>query len=110
MSKHTPGPWEWDSNPCNYDPHNEAPWLWQAPWNARESAPILSGSIKCGNEADARLIAAAPDLLEALQKFVAWSEAERNHEGTSFWQRVEMLRELDDAADAAIAKATGGRT
>ncbi len=59
-------------------------------------------------EANARLIAAAPDLLEALQKFVAWSEAESNHKGTTFWERVEMLRELDTAAATAIVKATGG--
>ena len=66
--KHTPGPWEWDGNPCNYDHNEEAPWLWQAPWKAEESFQILSGSIKCGNKADARLIAAAPELLEALKK------------------------------------------
>jgi hypothetical protein len=47
------------------------------------------------------------ELLEALKKFVAWSEAENNHEGTTFWGRVEMLRDLDAAAQAAIAKAEG---
>lgn len=58
-------------------------------------------------EANARLIAAAPDLLDAVQKFLAWSAAENDHKGTSFWERVEMLRELDDAANAVVAKATG---
>lgn len=58
---------------------------------------------------DMRLMAAAPDLLEALQLFVAWSEAERNHEGTTFWGRVDMLTALDASARAAIAKATGAQ-
>ena len=93
--KHTPGPWEWDSNPCNYDPHNEAPWLWQAPWSAKESFPILTGGIKCGNKSDANLIAAAPELLAALRQmrdaFI----------GTSVEVQADALR----AARAAIAKA-----
>jgi uncharacterized protein YjgD (DUF1641 family) len=47
------------------------------------------------------------ELVEALKKFIKWSEAEANHEGTTFWERVEMLRDLDAAAVYAIAKATG---
>ena len=45
-------------------------------------------------------------LLEVVQKFVAWSEAERNHSGTTFWQRVEMCREVDALAHAAIRART----
>ena len=62
-----------------------------------------------GTQANAHLISAAPDLLEALQLFVAWSEAERNHEGTTFWGRVDMLTALDASASAAIAKAAGAQ-
>ena len=47
------------------------------------------------------------ELLEALEKFVAWSKAESDHKGTTFWERLEMLRDLDASAAAAIAKATG---
>lgn len=42
---------------------------------------------------------------EAVEKFVAWSKAECNHYGTTFWERVEMLRELDASAEAALAAA-----
>jgi hypothetical protein len=58
----------------------------------------------------ANLIAAAPELLEALQLFVAWSKEELNHTpGIGFWDRVEMFRELDLKAAEAIAKATGAQ-
>ena len=62
----TPGPWAWDGNVCDYDKENEAPWL----ISFRERLPmgpvILGGEIECNNPANARLIAAAPDLLEAV--------------------------------------------
>jgi len=61
--KHTPGPWEWDGKVWGYDSENEAPWLVQAPWTGKDSKNVLTGTIKCESEADARLIAAAPDLL-----------------------------------------------
>lgn len=57
--------------------------------------------------ANARLISAAPDLLEAAKLVIAWYEAENDHKGTDFWQRVAMCRESEDALRAAIAKATG---
>ena len=98
-AKHTPGPWEWDGNPCSYDRDNEAPWLWQAPWKSRDSFPILSGSIKCGEEANARLIAAAPDLLESLQRLIATGLHEREYR--------EIMSNPAHYARAAIAKATG---
>jgi len=64
-TQHTPGPWKWDGNPCDYDPDQEAPWL----VDSNDSfPPILGGTIKCQSQADARLIAAAPELLEAIQK------------------------------------------
>jgi len=98
MSNHTPGPWRYD-----YEPGFCGELL--AP-NGTNIAEFITEP----NDSDARLIAAAPDLLAALQKFVAWSEAESSHEGTTFWERVEMLRELDAAAAVAIAKATGEQT
>lgn len=70
-STHTPGPWEWDGNVCDYDPENEAPWLVQAPWDSKESQSILIGSIKCKSKANAKLIAAAPELLAALRDCIA---------------------------------------
>lgn len=40
--------------------------------------------------------------LEALEKFAAWTKAENNHAGTTFGQRIEMMREADAARDEAI--------
>ena len=54
-----------------------------------------------------RLHAQRDALLEVVRKFVAWSEAERDHSGTTFWQRVEMCREVDALAHAAIKAVEG---
>jgi len=97
-TSHTPGPWYWDGNICDYDPENETPWLVQEPWHFKESQAILTGYIKCKSEANARLIAAAPELLAVLQAIAktdflpgAWNPE---------YERIAV------AARAAIAKAT----
>lgn len=59
-------------------------------------------------EANARLIAAAPDLLEAAKCVIAWYEAEDDHgKEPDFWKRAVMSRESEFALRSAIAKATG---
>ena len=60
--------------------------------------------------ANARLIAAAPELLEAAKLVLEWYEAEDNHSGTDFYQQMQMCRDSEDAIRAAIAKATGEPT
>lgn len=84
MTKHTPGPWVVDEQ--------------------SQSLRILAGrqvvadvsvyAFECG--ANSRLIAAAPDLLEALKRL-------------RDWHRIEYLShpDVDAVADAAIAKAEG---
>jgi hypothetical protein len=67
--KFTPGPWDWDGNVWTYDPEEEAPWL------IGGDTAVLRGSIICDNPANARLIAAAPKLYEALQLCVSQIEA-----------------------------------
>ena len=54
-----------------------------------------------------RLHAVNQELLEVVQKYIAWSEAENDHKETTFWERVEMCREVDAIARAASAKAEG---
>ena len=84
MTKHTPGPWVKDMNEV-YGPEN----LPVADCNGRTVQ-------ECN--ANARLIAASPDLLEALEGLVL----EKDYPGMS-----EPERQLHQAARAAIAKATG---
>lgn len=97
MTEHTPGPWEaYKTSPT--DSHG-----WGVAAGSR-------GCITCSvaHEADARLIAAAPDLLAALE---AWGQAVTSADGrllTFFPGIVEnAVAEAHDAARAAIAKARG---
>lgn len=87
MSKHTPGPWRFSNHPhdgnymrihCSSDPNE---------------GDNLRGY--CG-EANARLIAAAPELLEALTKLLDEVESD--------FSPSQLTR---NAARAALAKATG---
>ncbi len=93
-TKHTPGPWRWDSTVWDYDPKQNAPWLVTEASGDR----VLSGAIKCTREADARLIAAAPELLWALI-FITTVKCD----GID----ITPINEAYDKARAAIAKATG---
>lgn len=98
---HTPGPWVVDY--CrNYDeivgPKDES--IAQTGcWQDVE---------KPEQHANARLISAAPDLLEAAMSVLAWYEAETNHtKEPDFYKRIEMCRASEEALRAAISKATG---
>lgn len=88
MSKHTPGPWGWENHPYNGEPI--------ALTGGNDTDVLLAtGSGEQAwlqvNEADARLIAAAPDLLAELR-------------GTAVWLtgRADLLRNL--AADRGTKK------
>ena len=95
MSKHTPGPWKWDGDVWNYDKKEEAPWLIDT---MGSPVPILGGTIRCAKEADARLIAAAPELLDALRAMIAWVNAESGTYPCGYTGALVA---------SAIAKATG---
>ena len=89
MSKHTPGPWIVDALRYGYDiSAPEARCL----ITTSSDPKMVWGAI--GREADARLIAAAPELLEALESLLAQVE--------QYGHKPEC-----DAARAAIAKAKG---
>ena len=100
MSKHTPGTWAVVGNRTKY-----------------VEARLISGLIQevaaCGptmadegygqqQEANARLIAAAPDLLEALQNIADYWNQDQNEAAMAdaCWHAIHTAR-------AAIAKATG---
>lgn len=58
-------------------------------------------------DANARLIAAAPDLLEALQWALAEIEGRTRYAPNNHYEAKEQRENASDAAHAAIAKALG---
>lgn len=90
--------------------HTPGPWNWQGPIS-RNLANCLSGGgrplLRCidVSETDARLIAAAPELLEALKDLLETFEAEIHCEYNGTSMLYEKLS-YADGARAAIAKAT----
>ena len=88
MSKHTPGPWRaWHDSYGRF----------QIMAGGLPLSPSRDGAQPGEGEANAALIAAAPDLLDALQALVAAFDADLHD---------LMIAKL--AAKAAITQATGG--
>lgn len=100
MSKHTPGPWVVSAN---------SPFLVRAgdDTTGRHIAHAGPASYHPSFEVDepnARLIAAAPELLEALERLVTeiiLSDVDMEYIDSHFKPHIEKAR-------AAVAKATGG--
>ena len=71
--KHTPGPWHWDSDPVKGDPLDRRRYRVVA--LGRTITQLYYTSEWSGQaEADAKLIAAAPALLESLRAILGWRE------------------------------------
>lgn len=87
MSKHTPGPWTNDL---------ETPWILSSDGSA--VAQICSRPLR---EANAHLIAAAPELLGALRFILAFYEPGQRHLDTEAWKKAEA------SARRVVAKAEG---
>ena len=103
MSAYTPGPWEakrtdpqeWAINAPNGDPAlKHGTWHGLAVAYGCDESPSVGREVA---EANARLIAAAPELLEALTEIVAAADGDG-------WKQLDATFA---AARAAIAKATG---
>ena len=95
MSKHTPGPWKakkWVGTDPYDDPDRPFVEVGNVHWSPKNWKP--AAAIK--QTANARLIAAAPELLEALENLL------KVHEGEGGTQHNAA-----DIARAAIAKAKG---
>lgn len=96
-TKWTPGPWHWDSDPVKNDPHNRVRYrvtalgktITQVYYSSYEGGPTNA-------EADARLIAAAPEMAEALEQCLGNLKALGAENG---WG--------SEAARAALARARG---
>ncbi|MCJ9707844.1 hypothetical protein LWS69_02210 [Bordetella hinzii] len=99
-TRHTPGPWEvayQDSNGQSVikAEHIEVATCWHH----------CVGSIEKEMHANARLIAAAPELLDACMAMLEWDDREQDH-AVDFNARMELCRAAFNKARAAIAKAT----
>ncbi len=104
MTQHTPGPWTWikvDSTP------DRQGWL-NSPNESVMFVPNARGSAAeiAIRDADARLIAAAPDLLAALEGLTATARTFRNVP-TEDQEWTPIDDEALDAAFAVIDKARG---
>jgi hypothetical protein len=99
QTQHTPGPWELAERSGRSDSRLAAV------LNDAESDAyiIISASDPDEESANARLIAAAPELLDALRQVVIEATESPNSDAN----RLELILEL---ARAAIAKATGSAT
>lgn len=102
-AKHTPGPWELDDNRRGSHVYVHAKThgalatvVWQMAQDYREGKP----SPEC--EANARLIAAAPELLNALKDILEHCHFEKKDLDSK-----RNVNEFRVNAVAAIAKATG---
>lgn len=109
--KHTPGPWNivhgsiqhangtiastWSPRKVSEDREDGESWL-----DMRRRTEPERDAVAAEQRANARLIAAAPELLEALEPF---AHATLTHTG----QVIGLTREDFERAIAAIAKATG---
>jgi hypothetical protein len=121
MSKHTQGPWKVKFQESRRDAASYTDKYWHDQWVIKgpdkKHSPVAMvrveglglGPSKAVRKANANLIAAAPDLLAALEAVIEDLEggiAQADEEGASQdW--LEDANNRLDAAKAAIAKATG---
>ena len=92
----TPGPWQMTDKPndrCCWSYHVETVERGKILGDVLEGAAIVVADVR--NEADAKLIAAAPDLLDALKTLVGLPDFSPKEKVDAAWK----------AAKAAIAKA-----
>lgn len=107
-AKHLPGPWfvsrdprpgmEWNNHIASVEnPHLEVCWM----FHTSDKDDNETG------EANAALVAAAPELLEALQAFVTAAKSWHDFHHGSDTIACDWLCECIPAGEAALAKAAG---
>ena len=97
MSKHTPGPWFYDSgaiwSDSQLDPENK-------PYVFRGEEPLAV--VISRNAQDSHLIAAAPQMLEALEAIIKRFQPESHDAAGCMFKNCELCKAI-----AAIAAAKG---
>ena len=105
MSKHTPGPWTYEKSGRESGLEGDMPAIFgpdrEVICDFGDSTQYYPTEGVPPSEADARLIAAAPDLLQALQELIAEADAPVG------WSGHNGNTAGFDMARAAIAKAEG---
>ena len=119
MNQHTPGPWAADKNwlgPDTYGDGNSIPVFPHGGGVAICDVVTVTGEglsrpdVQAKGEANARLIASAPELLSALHGLAVWTDDNPcfcHVHGESERARYSGHDSYCDAARAAIAKAEG---
>jgi hypothetical protein len=109
---HTPGPWKYVHAPNPKRLNQPEHLILGALANGTGGALICEVNNGWGDhEANCHLIAAAPELLAALKAMRKdYEELARNHSGAWHDDEILLHKEVNDAARAAIAKATGGQS
>jgi hypothetical protein len=109
-AQHTPGPWTYEIKTAiaGGTPQYAGPVIYAEDDCEHHAIADASCNHTCRlpheTEANARLIAAAPDLLAALAALTAWDEADTAAGGDVDF---DGLRDVINSARAAIAKAEG---
>lgn len=105
-TKHTPGPWFQGTGDHQYCVYDKKVWINPDGSRGGDTPNIVVVVSPADALADARLIAAAPELLEACQAMVEWDDREKDH-AVDFSARIALCEVAFEKARAAIVKATG---
>lgn len=98
-TKHTPGPWYW----CDGEDKKDLPYLTSESGKICEFGNWEAYYPHCGelpNEADARLIAAAPEMYEALRHLAHNARASGAEMGLALVVAYDVLNKIDGGGDA----------
>jgi len=98
-SKHSPGPWEVRPE------HNEVVGIDSG--NCKVLRAVVYGSTEEEIEANTRLIAAAPELLEIAAEALNWWHADDSNFDKREPEFIRLAHKSEIAREAAIAKARG---
>lgn len=100
-TKHTPGPWKVKRS-THFIDGKLTEYFWVGFGIIGDETPVITKTLK-ENEANARLIAAAPDMLQALQTLLILSKKIDTHEPDT----IGALAQIEELLKFMIAKAEG---